>query len=157
MAMPSRQAELLGSGVAQEDGHEVEEAVAQGVEHVIGGAGAAQDADGHAEGQEALQNTKGGQHAQAGSENAGDDADESVEGILFFLGSVIAAAGGDALDVAHAAHRVIDVGYVLADDYHVLSAGLDDGDNAVSALEDLGLCLALVLQFEAEPGDTVGQ
>ena len=34
-------------------------------------------------------------------------------------------------DVAHGAHRVIDLGHMVADDHHVLPARLDDGDDAV--------------------------
>ena len=159
------QAELFGGGVGQQDGHEVEEAVAQGVQDVVGGACAVQDADCHEQGQETLDDAAGGQNAQPGGENAGNDADKGVDRIEFLFGRVAAALGCGAVlvhraargDVAHGAHRVIDLGHMVADDHHVLPARLDDGDDAVGVLEDVGLGFALVLQLEAKAGDAVGQ
>src|SRR5699024_6323003 len=76
------QAEPLGGGIGQQDGHEVEEAVAQGVQNVVSSAGAVagHHAQGNQQGQNALQDTGGRQNAQGGGEHAGDDVDESVEG-----------------------------------------------------------------------------
>ena len=90
---------------------------------------------------------------------------KAVEGVHLLLGRVAAALGCGAVlvhraargDVAHGAHRVIDLGHMVADDHHVLPARLDDGDDAVGVLEDVGLGFALVLQLEAEAGDAVGQ
>src|SRR5699024_1398419 len=90
------QAELFGGGVGQDDGHEVEEAVAQGVQDVVGGAGAVQHAQRHEQGQKALDDAAGGQNAQPGGKDAGDDADEGVDGVELALGRVAAALDGRA-------------------------------------------------------------
>ena len=158
------QAELLGGSIAQQDGHEVEEAVAQRIQDVVGRACIAQDAKGHEHGQKALQDAAGAQHAQAGREHTGDDADERVQRVHLFLRGVLLGGGRTVLvdrtargDVAHGAHSVVDVCHLVADDHHVLAAGTQDLDDAVGLLKDLGVCLALVLQFEAQAGDAVGE
>ena len=159
-----RQAKLFGGGVGQQHGHKVEEAVAQRVQDIVGGAGAAEYADGNEQGDKALYDTGGSQHAQTGGKHCRNDADEGIEQALLFLGG-FGAAGGVAVivhcaargNVTHGAHSVVHIGNLLTDDHHILSAGLDHGHDAVGLFQHIGVCLALVLQFEAQAGHAVGK
>ena len=58
--------------------------------------------------------------------------------------------------MSHLYHGVIDLCHRVSDHYLVLAVGLHDLDHAVSLVEDIGVGLALVLQFEAQTGNAVG-
>ena len=88
-----RQAELFGGGVGQQHGHKVEETVAQRVQDIVGAAGVAEHADGNEQGDKALYDTGGSQHAQTGGKHCRNDADEGIEQALLFLGGFGAAGG----------------------------------------------------------------
>ena len=59
--------------------------------------------------------------------------------------------------MAHGAHSIVHIGNLLADDHHILPAGLDHGHDAIGLFQHIGVCLALVLQLEAQAGHAVGQ
>ena len=153
-------AEGLARGISQEHRQEVEDAVAGGVEDGVGGALAAEDAQGGEQDQEALDQTGGGEGAHEGHEDAGDDVDKAVAQDGLFL-AVLGGGGfggflAGGLDAAVAQHRLVGVGHVVADDHLVLAARLDDLEDALGLGQGVGVRLALVRQFEAEPGDAVG-
>ena len=57
--------------------------------------------------------------------------------------------------MAHFQHSVIHIVDLIADDHLILSACLHDLDHAVGGLQNFLVCLALVLQLEAQTGDAV--
>lgn len=61
-----------------------------------------------------------------------------------------------ALQMSDLQHCVIDLAHGVADDYLILTVGLNDLDNAVGLVQDVGVGLAFVLELEAKPGDAVG-
>ena len=153
-------AEGFGRGVSQEHRQEVEDAVAGGIEDGVGGALAAEDAQGGEQDQEALDQTGGGEGAHEGHEDAGDDVDKAVAQDGLFL-AVLGGGGfggflAGGLDAAVAQHRLVGVGHVVADDHLVLAARLQHLQHALGLGQGVGVRLALVHQFEAEPCDTVG-
>src|SRR5699024_1177773 len=117
-------------------------------------------------GKDALDDAGGRHDAQDRGQDAGNDVDKPVEGVKLlllllaggFLGSgavLIDSAAGN--DMPHRAYGVVNVRHMVADDHHVLAAGLDNGHNAVGTFQHVGVGLALVLQLEAQAGDAVGE
>ena len=75
--------------------------------------------------------------------------------VSLFHGVAVVVHGTARGDVAHGAHSIVHIRHLLADDHHVLAAGLDDGHNAIGLFQNVCICLALVLQLEAQTGHAV--
>ena len=155
--------ELLGGRVAQDDGQEVEEAVCHSVPHLIGAGSGGDQADEVEQSQQALDDAGSGQHAQSGLQGTGDHVDQHGNGALLAAALTAAVVHSVAVlihstgcvQMAHFQHSVIHIVDLIADDHLILSACLHDLDHAVGGLQNFLVCLALVLQLEAQTGDAV--
>ena len=155
--------ELLRSGVAQDDRQEVEEAVGHSIPDHVRAAGGVQQVEEGQQRQNALDDTGGAQQGDGRRHDAGDHVDEDGGNVLLAAGGTVILNGvavlvyrAHALEVPDLQHRVVDLANRVADDHLVLAVGLDNLEYAVRLVEDIGVCLALVHEFKAQPGDAVG-
>ena len=147
--------ELLGCGVAKDDGQEVEHAVGDGVEQRVGAVvGKARDQEGGKR-EQALHDTGGREGAQHGLEDTGDEVDHHVGNAL---GSGIVIVGIDGAAVGKAASlkdRVVDILDDVTHNDLILAVGVHDLDHVGQRRNCLVVGLRLVLELKANAGNAV--
>ncbi len=146
--------ELLAGRIGKRNRQELEEAIAHAVQNHVGGAGRIEPAEGAAHDSNRLEQTCGGECRKERREDAGDDVQEPADDValLAFIVCLDLAArklGQDLHDL------VVDIGDMRADHDLVLALGMHDLDDALKLGDLLVICLALILQTEAQARDAV--
>lgn len=146
---------LPGHIIAHQKGHKVEEAVAGGTEQMINAAGI-RKARNTQQDQDALDDAAGAHQIQRGPHGPHDHAQDLFQNALFLFRNdhIVAIL---AVHTQAGADLFKDAVDVLTDDHHVLPRGLDHGDHAVHAIQNVVLSLLLVFEDEAQAGNTVAQ
>ncbi len=152
-------AELLGRGVAQDNGQEVEEPVRDGVPDHIGTAIGGEPAHGDAKSEQALDHTGGGKGHKRGSHAARDRIHQHVKDVMallaLVLGRIVLSDRAHARDLVLAHELLVDIVHGSADNDLVLAAGLHDLDDAVKVADRLVLSDLLVFERKTQSRDAV--
>ena len=148
--------ELLGRSEAKEQRQEVEHAVADGIENLIGRRIRREPAERGAHDAESLDES----HRSEGTENGHEDTRDGVEqdvddASLGGVALVVSVNLASELDVRGGANGIVHVSDVIADYHLVLTSGLDDRDDALGLVDLIGLGLRLVLEHKAQTRHTV--
>ena len=149
--------EVPGGGSGHQDGQEVEGAVADDVEHLIGGALLSQNPQ---HGQQHQQHLHHGA-ADDGGDDGGHGAQQGVHhpggnGLFLFL---LFLLDGLALVLQHPhlLQGLVNLGHPVADDDLILAAGVDHADDAGDLRHRRIVGQGLVGQGQTQPGGAVGR
>ena len=136
---------------------EVEEAVGERVDGLVGAGIGGHETQEGAERQQALGHTGRGEQGQDGLENTGDQVDHHIDGLfgrgvcrVLLEGVAVLVDQAAGLELTDREHGVVDVGDMRADDNLVLAAGMHDLDHAIGVLEHLVVGEGLILELEAK-------
>ena len=145
----------LGSGVGQEDGHEVKDDVAGGVQDHIGAGGTVHPAQLGNGGQQALDKTGRGNGRHQGGEDLAQLLDEQVAEALLLSGDLhVALANHLAAQQRHS--LVVNLVDLAAQNHLELAGSLYHLDHALQTADHILVRLFAVPQHETETGEAVG-
>ena len=145
----------LGSGVGQEDGHEVKDDVAGGVQDHIGAGGTVHPTQLGNGRQQALDEAGGGNGRHQGGEDLAQLLDEQVAEALLLGGDLyITLANHLAAQQRHS--LVVNLVDLAAQNDLELAGSLYHLDHALQTADHILVRLFVVPQHEAETGEAVG-